>query len=140
MNTLKISIVSQEKSLFSGIATAVSATGATGELGILPGHTPLLTALSPGQVRVTLESGKEELFWVSGGILEVQPNQVIVLADAADRAADLDEVAVNNARKQAQAQLENAKSKFDHSRASAELAEITAQLKAIERLRSSKQR
>ncbi len=138
MSTLQISIVSQEKSLFSGSACSVSATGMVGELGILPGHLPLLTILAPGQVRVKLASGKEELFWVSGGILEVQPNQVIVLADSADRAADLDEAAVRSAKKHAETHLQNAKSNFDFSRAAAELAEITAQLKAIERLRESR--
>lgn len=137
MSTLEINIVSAEKSLFSGEATFVAATGVQGELGFYYGHAPLLTLLAPGQIRVQYEN-REEVFWVSGGILEVQPNQVIVLADSADRAADLDEAAVRSAKKHAETHLQNAKSNFDFSRAAAELAEITAQLKAIERLRESR--
>lgn len=134
MNTLEINIVSTEKSLFSGQATFVAATGMQGELGFYPGHTPLLTLLKPGQIRVQYEN-TEEVFWVSGGILEVQPTQIIVLADSAERAADLDEALALAAKAKAESMLKNQTSEFNVTKATAELLEITSQLEAIDRLR-----
>ena len=134
MSTLEINIVSAEKSLFSGEATFVVATGVQGELGFYPGHIPLLTLLAPGQIRVQYEN-KEEIFWVSGGILEVQPEQIIVLADAAERAADLDEALALAAKVKAENMLKNQSSEFNTTKATAELLEITSQLEAIDRLR-----
>ncbi len=134
MSTLEINIVSAEKSLFSGEATFVAATGVQGELGFYYGHAPLLTLLAPGQIRVQYEN-REEVFWVSGGILEVQPDQIIVLADAAERAADLDEALALAAKTKAENMLKNQTAEFNTTKATAELLEITSQLEAIDRLR-----
>lgn len=133
--TLHLDIVSTEASIFSGRAQMVSVTGIEGELGIMPGHTPLLTALKPGMVRVLLINGEEEVFYISGGMLEVQPDIMTVLADTAIRAADLDEAAAIQAKKRAEQKLESKKDEFEYAKALAELAEAVAQLRAIERLR-----
>lgn len=133
--TVHIDIVSAEAQIYSGLAEAVYAKGAMGELGILPGHTPLLTSLQPGQVRVKKPDGAEELFYISGGVLEVQPDLITVLADTAARAADLDESAALAAKERAEKILTEKQSEFDYSQATAELAQALAQLRAIQKLR-----
>lgn len=132
--TIQCEIVSAESSVYSGSAEQVVAAGIMGDLGILAGHTPLLTELAPGPVRVLTEQG-EEHFYVSGGFIEVQPDKVIVLADAAVRAADLDEAAAEEARQHALKNMEEKSAEMDYSRATAELAEATAQLRTINQLR-----
>lgn len=133
--TMQLEIVSAERALFSGAVRSLVATGSVGELGIYPGHTALLTSLKPGQIFVTLEDGREEVFYMSGGMLEVQPEVVTVLADVAVRAADLDEAAAVAAKELAQKRLSEQKSGIEYSRALSELAEAAAQLKAIETIR-----
>jgi F-type H+-transporting ATPase subunit epsilon len=133
--TLHVDIVSAEKELFSGSAEMVVAPGEFGELGILPRHSQLLTRLKPGQVRVRLVGGEEQLFYVSGGLLEVQPYVVTVLSDTADRARDLDESAALAARQRAEQAISDHRSEFEFARAKAELAEAIAQLQAIEKMR-----
>lgn len=133
--TLRLHIVSAEKEIFSGEVEMVYVTGEMGELGIAPGHSQLLTTLRPGYVRTLLTSKEEEVFYVSGGMLEVQPYLVSVLADAAVRASDLDEAAALAAKEQAEKALEGKMSAIDLAKATAELAEITAQIRAIQRLK-----
>ena len=133
--TLHVDIVSAEKELFSGAAEMVVAPGEFGELGLLPRHSQLLTRLKPGQVRVRLLGGEEQLFYVSGGMLEVQPHLVTILSDTAERAKDLDEAAAQSAKQRAEQVIADHRSEFEFARAKAELAEAIAQLQAIERLR-----
>lgn len=133
--TMHVDIVSAEKELFSGPAEMVTAPGELGELGILPRHSQLLTRLQPGQVRVRLQGGEEQLFYVSGGLLEVQPHVVTILSDTAERARDLDEASAQAAKRHAEQIIAAQKGDFDYARAKAELAEAMAQLQAIERLR-----
>ena len=113
----------------------VVAHGALGDLGIAPGHAPLLTELRPGPVRVTTQAGEEQIFYVSGGFLEVQPSTVTILADTAVRAGDMDEAAVVEAQKAAEAALTNQHAEFDYGRAAAQLAEAVAQVRTIQALR-----
>ena len=127
MATMHCDIVSAEKAIFSGAVAMVSLRGSIGELGILPGHAPLLTGILPGPVQLRLESGEEEVFYASGGFLEVQPGMVTVLADAASRAEDLDEAAAAEAREAAERALAEQASEFDFSVAAAQLAEAAAQ-------------
>jgi F-type H+-transporting ATPase subunit epsilon len=136
--TMHVNIVSSNKEIFSGPAEMVSATGEMGELGILPRHNQLLTRLRPGQVRVKVTDGEEQIFYVSGGFLEVQPHVVTVLADNSARARDLDEAAIIAAKQHAEELLTNRQSDFEYARAQAELAEAVAQLRAIEQLRKIK--
>lgn len=132
--TIHVDIVSAEASIYSGLAEMVYAPGVMGELGIAPRHAPLVTRLKPGEIRV--DTGKEELdFFISGGILEVQPHVITVLADTAIRAADLDEAKALEAKKRAEEALADKASDIDYARAQAELAEAAAQLSAISRLR-----
>jgi len=133
--TLHVDIVSAEKSIFSGTAEMVFAPAIMGEVGIMPRHAPLLTRLKPGEVRVKLPGGEEEFFYVSGGILEIQPHVVTVLADTAARAHDLDEAAAQEAKQRAEEALKDQKSEIDYARAQAELAEAVAQLNALKRLK-----
>lgn len=133
--TVQVDVVSAEASIFSGQARFVALPGEAGELGILPRHTPLITRIRPGAVRIELADGGEELVFVAGGILEVQPGAVTVLADTAVRAHDLDEVAAQEARQRAEAAMENRQGDFEYATASAELAEAMAQLQTIQRLR-----
>ncbi|MFO1371085.1 MAG: F0F1 ATP synthase subunit epsilon [Candidatus Competibacteraceae bacterium] len=133
--TLHVDIVSAEKELFSGPAEMVTAPGELGELGILPRHSQLLTRLKPGQVRVRLQGGEEQLFYVSGGLLEVQPSLVTILSDTAERAKDLDEAAAQSAKQRAEQVIADHRGDFEYARAKAELAEAIAQLQTIERLR-----
>jgi F-type H+-transporting ATPase subunit epsilon len=133
--TIRCDIVSAESEIFHGNATMVVATGEEGELGIAPRHAPLITRLKPGQVRVIAENGEEQFFYVSGGILEVQPQVVTVLTDTAVRAKDLDEAAARKAKDEAERTLANRTDAVEIAQAQAELAQALAQLQAIERLR-----
>ena len=133
--TIRCEIVSAEAEIFNGKATLVVATGDEGELGIAPRHAPLITRLKPGQVRVIAENGEEQFFYVSGGIIEVQPQVVTVLADTAIRAKDLDESAANRAKEEAERLLANRTDAKEIAQAQIELAQAIAQLQAIERLR-----
>ncbi len=137
MSTIHCDIVSAEEEIFHGEAQMVIATGEMGELGIAPRHAPLITRLKPGQVRVQLENGDEQFFYVSGGILEVQPTVVTVLADTAIRAKDLDEAAARNAKDEAERVLANRTDALEVAQAQAQLAQAMAQLQALERLRQS---
>jgi F-type H+-transporting ATPase subunit epsilon len=135
--TIRVDIVSAEAEIFSGDAAMVVATGELGELGITPRHAPLITRLKPGHVDVILAGGERQQFYVSGGVLEVQPQVVTVLADTASRAADLDEAAALHARKEAEDALANRTAEMDVAQAQAKLAEAMAQLQALERLRKT---
>ena len=135
MATFRCDIVSAEEEIFHGDATLLVATGEIGELGIAPKHAPLITRLKPGKVVVTLPNGEQLDFAVSGGILEVQPTVVTVLADTAIRAQDIDEAAVRAAKDEAERMLANRSDKIDVAEAQMKLAEAMAQLQALERLR-----
>lgn len=135
MATIHVDIVSAEKAIYSGDVEMVLAPAIMGEVGIMPGHTPLLTRLAPGEVRVQLADNEEEAFYVSGGLLEVQPNLVTVLSDTALRAHDLDEAAVLKAKQAAEEQLKDRSALIDYAKVQAEYAELAAQLRAIQRLR-----
>lgn len=136
MATMQCDVVSVNESLYSGTVTMLIAKGAGGELGIMPGHAPLVTLLQPGAIRVLLENGTEELIYVSGGVLEVQPHVVTVLADTAVRAENLDEAAILEARKNAEQLLANQKSDVDTAAALASLSEISAQLDTIRKMKN----
>ena len=136
MATIHVDVVSAEESIFSGEATFVALPGENGELGILPRHTPLITRIKPGAVRIVRADNQEEEFvFVAGGILEVQPGSVTVLADTAIRGHDLDEAKALEARKQAEEAMKNAKSDIDLAAAQGEFAAMAAQLAAIQKLR-----
>ena len=136
MSTIHVDVVSAEESIFSGEAKFVALPGISGELGILPGHTPLITKIKPGAVRIErADNNEEEFVFVAGGILEVQPNSVTVLADTAIRGHDLDEAKSTEAKKAAEEALANAKSDIAIARAQSELATMAAQIAAIQRLR-----
>jgi F-type H+-transporting ATPase subunit epsilon len=133
--TVHCDIVSAEQSLFSGLVELVVATGSEGELGITFGHAPLLTGLKPGPVRIVKKEGEEEIYYLSGGFLEVQPNTISILADTALRADDLDEAAALAAKQEAEQDLSNQGGEFDYSRAVSQFAAAAAQLRTIEQLR-----
>jgi len=134
--TLHIDIVSAEKSLYSGVAEVVIAPGMRGELGIYPRHTPLLTTLKPGSVRIKVPNQvEEELIYVSGGIMEVQPHIVTILSDSAIRGADLDEAKALEAMRAAEDAMQNKAATIDYAQAQIELAQAVAQLSAIKKLR-----
>lgn len=137
MTTIRCDIVSAEHDIFSGSVKMVVVTGEMGELGIAPQHAPLITRIKPGYVRVTLENGEHQEFFVSGGILEVQPQLVSVLADTAVRADDLDEVKAKLAKEEAERMLANRSDAIEIAEAQAKLAEAMAQLQALERLRKN---
>ena len=137
MATIHCDIVSAEEEIFSGNAQMIIATGEMGELGIAPRHAPLITRLKPGQVRLLLENGEEQFFYVSGGILEVQPSVVTILADTAIRAKDLDESAALKAKDEAERALANRADAMEIAQAQAQLAQAVAQLQALEKLRRS---
>ena len=137
MATMQCDVVSVKESIYSGAVTMLIAKGAGGELGILPGHAPLVTLLQPGPIRVLLENGTEEIVYVSGGVLEVQPHVVTVLADTAIRADNLDEAAILEARKNAEQLLANQKSDLDSAAALAALAETAAQLETIRKSKTA---
>ena len=134
--TMHVDIVSAEESIFSGTVEELYAPGEMGEVGVFPRHTQLVTRLKPGEVRVKREGqSDQEMYYVSGGILEVQPHVVTVLADTAVRARDLDEAAALEAKKQAEEALADKKSDFDYAKAQTELAEAVAQLRTIQKIR-----
>lgn len=134
--TIHVDVVSAEKSLFSGIAEVVVVPGEMGELGIYPRHAPLLTRIKPGSVRLKIPNqSEEELIYVSGGMLEVQPSVVTILADTAIRGADLDEARALEVKRTAEEAMKNRSADIDYAQAQAELAEAVAQLHAIQKLR-----
>lgn len=133
--TIHVDIVSAESAIFSGLAEMVFAPAVMGEVGVLPGHAPLVTTLKPGEVRVRLPGGEEQSFYVSSGVLEVQPHMVTVLSDTAQRAGDLDEAAALEAKERAERMLADRHADMDEAQARAELAQAAAQLQAIRRLR-----
>lgn len=135
INTIRCDIVSAHKNIFSGNIAMFIATGTAGELGITPRHAPLMTTLKPGPVRVLMPDGEESIFFVGGGILEVMPHLVTVLADTALRADDLDEVAASRAREEAERALQDRTGRLEIAEAQAKLAEALAQLEALARLR-----
>jgi len=138
MSTIHVDVVSAEESIFSGEAKFVALPGEAGELGIYPRHTPLITRIRPGSVRITTADGNEEFVFVAGGILEVQPNGVTVLSDTAVRGKDLDEEKANQARLAAEEAVRNAKSDIDLARAQSELAVMAAQIAALRKYRAKK--
>ena len=133
--TTHLDIVSAEELIYSGLAEMVTCTGSLGELGIAPGHAPLLTKLRPGPVTVRHQGGEDEIFYVSGGMLEIQPNTITILADTALRAGDVDEAAAKQAQKQAQEELNNQNAEIDYTKATSELAEAAAQLRTLQAIR-----
>lgn len=138
MNTIQVEVVSAEESIFSGPAKFVALPGEAGELGILPGHVPLITRIKPGAVRIEKADGDEEFVFVAGGILEVQPKLVTVLSDTAIRGKDLDEAKASGARKAAEEALKNAKSDVDLAKAQSELAVMAAQIAALRKFRQKR--
>ncbi len=133
--TTHLDIVSAEHEIFSGLVEMVVASGELGEIGITAGHAPLLTILKPGEVRLTLPGGHQEIYYVQGGMLEIQPNSVTILADVAERADHLDEAAVLAAKAQAEAAMAGKGGEMDYSVATAELARAVAQIRAIQKVR-----
>jgi F-type H+-transporting ATPase subunit epsilon len=133
--TVHCDIVSAEEEIFSGLVEMVIAAGTEGDLGIAYGHAPLLTSLQPGPIRVIKQDGEEEVYYVSGGYLEVQSYQISVLADTALRASDMDEAAALEAKREAEQALTNQSGDFDYSRAATQLAEAAAQLRTIQAMR-----
>jgi F-type H+-transporting ATPase subunit epsilon len=133
--TFQVDVVSAEESIYSGQASFVALPGESGELGILPGHTPLISRIRAGAVRIQNDGEEEQLVFVAGGILEVQPRAVTVLADTAIRGKDLDEAKANEAKRLAEERLAQKAADIDYARAQAELMEAIAQLRAIQRLR-----
>ena len=135
MASITCNIVSPEGELFSGEVEQLTAEGGEGEIAITPRHAPLLTSLNPGPVKLTLEGGEEEVFFASGGFLEVQPGEITLLTDVAERADGIDEAAAERAKELAERELEDQKSDLDYSLAAAQLAEAAARLKALQKLR-----
>ena len=135
MSTIHVDVVSAEESIFSGEAKFVALPGEAGELGILPGHIPLITRIKPGAVRIEKADGGEEFVFVAGGILEVQPDAITVLSDTAIRGKDLDEAKAIEAKKLAEEAIKNAKSDIDLAKAQGEFAAMAAQIAAIQKLR-----
>lgn len=133
--TVHLDVVSAEDRIFSGLVETIQVTGSEGELGIHPGHAPLITALNPGMVRLVKQHGEEEFIYIAGGMLEVQPGSITVLADTAVRAKDLDEKAALEAKTRAEEHIANAGVDFDYAQAAAELAEAIAQIRLIRKLR-----
>ena len=133
--TVHCDIVSAEGEIFSGLVEMVIAHGNLGDLGITPGHAPLLTDLKPGPIRLIKQGGQAEVYYITGGFLEVQPNVVKVLADTVQRAADIDEAAAQEALKAAERALHEKGAEFDYGSAAAHLAEVAAQLRTVQQLR-----
>ncbi|MFZ4479011.1 MAG: F0F1 ATP synthase subunit epsilon [Rhodoferax sp.] len=138
MNTIHVDVVSAEESIFSGEARFVALPGEAGELGIFPRHTPLITRIKAGSVRIEMADGGEEFVFVAGGILEVQPDCVTVLSDTAIRGKDMDDEKANEARLAAEEAVKNAKSDIDLAKASSELAIMAAQISALRRYRDKR--
>lgn len=134
--TVHLDLVSAEQQIFSGRVETLQVTGVDGDLGILPGHAPLLTKIKPGMVRIVKQHGKEEIIYLSGGMLEVQPSTVTILADVALRAKDLDEAAALEAKRAAEAQMANQGGDFDYAAAAIELSKAIAKLRVIELTKS----
>lgn len=134
--TIHCDIVSAEEEIFAGLVEMLVATAELGEMGVTYGHAPLLSSLIPGPVRIVKQGGEEEVYYVSGGFIEVQPGVVTILADAALRARDVDEAAAEEARKEAMQVLTNQTGDFDYGRASAQLAEAAAQLATLRKMRN----
>lgn len=139
-STIQCEVVSAEKAIYSGAVEMVIAPGVMGDLGIAPGHTPLLTQLNPGPVRLIFKGGEEEIFFVSGGMMEVQPRVVTILADTALRADDMDEAAAQKAKEAAKAALSDKQADIDYSTATAHLAEAVAQLRTLQQIRKKMSR
>ena len=137
-STVFCSIVSAEREIFAGQVEMVVASGTIGELGILPGHTPLLSGVKPGPVRLILEGGEEQIFFASGGFIEVQPTSITILADTAMRADDLDEAEALEAKKKAELELSGQRSDIDFARITADLQEQAAMLRTIQKVRNKK--
>ena len=133
--TIHLDIVSAEREIFSDVVEMLVATAAEGEVGIVPGHAPFLTMLKPGELRVKRSGGRVDIYYVSGGLLEVQPRCITVLADIVERADHLDEAAALSAKAHAMAQLESKNTEIDYSLAALELARALAQIRAIHKLR-----
>ena len=138
MNTIHVDVVSAEETIFSGEARMVVLPGEAGELGVYPRHTPLISRIRAGSVRIHLPDGKEEFVFVAGGIIEVQPDRVTVLSDTAIRGKDLDEAKASAARASAEEALKNAKSDIDIAMAQSELAVMAAQIAALRKYRQKK--
>jgi len=134
--TIHVDIVSAEAEIFSGPAEMVFASAIMGDVGIMPRHAPLLTQLKPGEVRVQVPDGEEQFFYVSGGMLEVQPHIITILADTAVRAKDIDEAAAIEAKERAEQALSDQTSEFEYAKAQSELAEAVAQIQAIKKLKN----
>ena len=133
--TMHCEIASTEARIFSGRVESLVCTGTLGDMGILPGHAPLLSALIPGPVRIITQEGEEQIFYVSGGYVEVQPGTVNILADTAIRADDMDEAQAEQAKKDVEAAIANRGAEFEYSRAATQLAEAAAQIRTIQQLR-----
>ena len=131
--TTHLDIVSAEQSIYSGLVELIVVTGQLGELGITPGHAPLLTTIKPGEIRVTHPGGQEEIYYVSGGMLEVQPSKVTILADAVERADSLDEAAAIAAKTRAEEAIANKDAQINYTAAATELARAVAQIRAIQK-------
>ncbi|NRD71862.1 F0F1 ATP synthase subunit epsilon [Shewanella sp. VB17] len=135
--TVKLDIVSAENSIFSGLVAHLQVTGSEGDIGVMPGHAPLLTHIKPGMARIVKQDGKEEVFYLSGGILEVQPFSVSVLADVVLRADEIDEKAAEEAKRRAESAMAGAGADFNYASAAIELAQATAQLRVVETIKKS---
>jgi len=133
--TVYLDIVSAEKSIYSGLVAHIQVTGGEGELGIMPGHAPLLTHIKAGMARIVKQDGSKEVFYLSGGILEVQPFSVSVLADVVMRADDIDEKAAQEAKLRAETDMANAGADFNYAAATSELANAIAQLRVVETIK-----
>ena len=138
MKTIHVDVVSAEESIFSGEARFVALPGESGELGVYPRHTPLITRIKPGSVRIEMADGSEEFVFVAGGILEVQPDCVTVMSDTAIRGKDLDDKKANEAKAAAEEALKNAKSEIDMARAQSELTVMAAQIAALRKFRNKR--
>lgn len=135
--TVQLDIVSAENRIYSGLVASLQVTGGEGELGIMPGHTPLLTNIKPGMARIVKQDGKEEVFYLSGGVLEVQPSSVSVLADVVLRADEIDEQAAAEAKRRAEAEMANAGADFNYAAAAMELAKAIAQLRVVDTIKKN---
>ena len=133
--TMHCDIASAERQIFSGSVETLVAAGSLGDLGIHPGHAPLLTALIPGPVRIVMEGGEEEIYYVSGGFLEVQPGTVHILADTAVRAHDVDEANVTQVMKEAEDAIQNQSAEMEYAEAASQLAQAAAQIRTLQQLR-----
>ncbi|MFZ9584265.1 MAG: F0F1 ATP synthase subunit epsilon [Pseudohongiellaceae bacterium] len=133
--TMHCEIASSEARLFSGRVESLVCTGTLGDMGILPGHAPLLSALIPGPVRLVTQDGQEQIYYVSGGYVEVQPGVVNILADTAIRADDMDEAAAEQAKRDVEEAIANRSAEFEYSRAASQLAEAVAQIRTVQQLR-----